>query len=241
MRLAKYLAQCGLGSRREASRIIEAKRIAINGQIASHIHNINVDSSGNCLDNITLDGKTITPPQDLSYWLLNKPVGIDCRLLAHDSASLIHLLPKDLRLYPAGRLDKDSHGLLLLSNDGALTHRLMHPSFAHTKTYHVSVDKEINADFIAHMARGVHYKDVLTLPCICTQLNSNRFEIVLTQGLNRQIRRMSQALGYRVIDLQRVAIMELTLGNLAQGQMRQISLDEINSLKAQRQALALSA
>lgn len=233
MRLAKYLAQCGLGSRREASRIIAAERIAINGQIASHTHNLDVDLNGTCLDNITLDGKAITPPQGLNYWLLNKPVGIDCRLLAHDRASLIHLLPKGLRLYPAGRLDKDSHGLLLLTNDGALTHRLMHPRFAHTKTYHVSVDKEISADFMAHMACGVHYKDVLTLPCLCTQLDSHRFEIVLTQGLNRQIRHMSQTLGYRVIDLQRVAIMDLTLGDLAQGQMRQLTPDEIKALATQ--------
>lgn len=237
MRLAKYLAQCGIGSRREACRLIEAGRITLNGGIARHADPICLDESLNCLDRIEFDGKPITKTETLTYWVFNKAVGTDCRLLDQDETSLIHLLPKAPRLYPVGRLDKDSRGLLLLTNDGELTHKLMHPSFAHSKTYHVRLDRPFADDFVEQMANGVNYKDVQTLPCQVRRLSSDSFEIVLTQGLNRQIRRMSKALGYRVIDLERVAIMalnlrELALGELQEGQMRPLTESEIAALKA---------
>jgi 16S rRNA pseudouridine516 synthase len=108
----------------------------------------------------------------------------------------------------------------------------MHPSFAHSKTYHVRLDKPFNDAFIEQMASGVQYKEVRTLPCQVTRLSADRFEIVLTQGLNRQIRRMSNALGYKVIDLQRVALMTLTLASLAEGEMRPLSPEEVTALKA---------
>ncbi|MCU8090437.1 23S rRNA pseudouridine(2604) synthase RluF [Shewanella sp. SM20] len=237
MRLAKYLAQCGIGSRREACRLIEAGRITLNGGIARHADPICLDESLNCLDRIEFDGKPITKTETLTYWVFNKAVGTDCRLLDQDEASLIHLLPKAPRLYPVGRLDKDSRGLLLLTNDGELTHKLMHPSFAHSKTYHVHLDRPFADDFVEQMANGVNYKDVQALPCQVRRLSSDSFEIVLTQGLNRQIRRMSKALGYRVIDLERVAIMtlnlrKLALGELQEGQMRPLTESEIAELKA---------
>ena len=236
MRLAKYLAQCGIGSRREACRLIEAGRITLNGRIACHTDPIHLDESLNSLDNIELDGTPIIQTETLVYWMFNKAVGTDCRLLEQDETSLIHLLPKVPRLYPVGRLDKDSRGLLLLTNDGELTHKLMHPSFAHSKTYHVRLDRPFDADFVEQMARGVRYKDLQTLPCHVHRLSSDSFEIVLTQGLNRQIRRMSKALGYRVIDLERIAIMtlnlrELALGELQEGQMRPLTESEIAELK----------
>lgn len=237
MRLAKYLAQCGIGSRREACRLIEAGRITLNGGIARHTDPICLDESLHCLDSIEFDGKPITKTETLAYWVLNKAVGTDCRLLEQDETSLIHLLPKAPRLYPVGRLDKDSRGLLLLTNDGELTHKLMHPSFAHSKTYHVRLDRPFTDDFVEQMASGVRYKDLQTLPCQVRRLSSDSFEIVLTQGLNRQIRRMSKALGYRVIDLERVAIMalnlrKLALGELQEGQMRPLTESEIAALKA---------
>lgn len=196
-----------------------------------------MDESLNCLDCIEFDGKPITKAETLAYWVFNKAVGTDCRLLEQDEASLIHLLPKAPRLYPVGRLDKDSRGLLLLTNDGELTHKLMHPSFAHSKTYHVRLDRPFTDDFVEQMASGVRYKDLQTLPCQVHHLSSVSFEIVLTQGLNRQIRRMSKALGYRVIDLERVAIMTLNLrelasGELQEGQMRPLTPQETTALKA---------
>lgn len=237
MRLAKYLAQCGIGSRRQACRLIEAGRITLNGCIAHHTDPIRLDESSSCLDNIELDGAPITKTETLAYWIFNKAVGTDCRLLQQDETSLIHLLPKVPRLYPVGRLDKDSRGLLLLTNDGELTHKLMHPSFAHSKTYHVRLDKPFTDDFVEQMANGVSYKDVQTLPCQVRRLSADSFEIVLAQGLNRQIRRMAQALGYRVIDLQRVAIMTLELNQLGinapnEGQMRPLTPQETTALKA---------
>lgn len=237
MRLAKYLAQCGIGSRREACRLIEAGRITLNGGIARHTDPICLDESLNCLDCIEFDGKPITKAETLAYWVFNKAVGTDCRLLEQDEASLIHLLPKAPRLYPVGRLDKDSRGLLLLTNDGELTHKLMHPSFAHSKTYHVRLNRPFTDEFVEQMASGVRYKDLQTLPCQVRRLSSDSFEIVLTQGLNRQIRRMSKALGYHVIDLERVAIMtlnlrKLALGELQEGQMRPLTESEIAALKA---------
>lgn len=236
MRLAKYLAQCGIGSRREACRLIEAGRITLNGKIAKHTDPIRLDNSLNCLDSIELDGSAIAKAEILAYWIFNKAVGTDCRLLEQDETSLIHLLPKAPRLYPVGRLDKDSRGLLLLTNDGELTHKLMHPSFAHSKTYHVRLDRPFTDDFVEQMASGGRYKDLQTLPCQVHRLSSDTFEIVLTQGLNRQIRRMAKALGYHVIDLERVAIMALNLrelasGELQEGQMRQLTPQETTALK----------
>ena len=164
--------------------------------------------------------------------------------------SLLHLLPTTPRLYPVGRLDKDSRGLLLLTNDGELTHKLMHPSFAHSKTYHVQLERAFTDEFIKLMASGVKYKEVDTLPCKVRRLSEDKFEIVLIQGLNRQIRRMSSALGYKVIDLQRVALMTLsletvsedncteskaatnTLNTLPEGEMRPLTPTEITTLKA---------
>lgn len=236
MRLAKYLAQCGIGSRREACRMIEAGRISLNGRIAKHTDPVRLDAASQCLDHITCDGSPITAAEPLAYWIMNKAVGTDCRLLMQDKTSLIHWLPKTLRLYPVGRLDKDSRGLLLLTNDGALSHRLMHPSFAHQKTYHVCLDRPFTDDFIAHMASGVRYNHVQTLPCQVRRLSAVSFEIVLTQGLNRQIRRMAQALGYQVIDLERIALMTLDLRKLAQGELaaghlRPLTIAEITTLK----------
>lgn len=234
MRLAKYLAQCGIGSRREACRLIEAGRITLNGRIARHTDPIRLDESLNSLDCIEFDGAPITQTEPLAYWVFNKAVGTDCRLLEQDETSLIHLLPKAPRLYPIGRLDKDSRGLLLLTNDGELTHQLMHPNFAHCKTYHVQVDRPFTDEFIEQMASGVSYKNMQTQPCQVTRLSTESFEIVLTQGLNRQIRRMSHALGYRVIDLKRIALMSLSLDSftLVEGKMRPLTESEIAELKA---------
>lgn len=240
VRISHYLALCGVASRRQASRLIDSGRVTINQQLATHTER--VDSQQ--MLNICVDGVAVLPPQDKQYWLYHKPIGIDCRLLISDPSSLIHLLPQTPRLYPAGRLDKDSRGLLLLTNDGELTHALMHPDFYHTKTYVVQVDKPITPAFLKQMAQGVSYKDVQTRPCRIRSLGDcgecDKFEIVLTQGLNRQIRRMCQALGFKVVDLLRTKLMEVCLDDLPEKTMRPVSAAELLSLQQLNELPSLS-
>ncbi|MDO6638637.1 pseudouridine synthase [Shewanella sp. 5_MG-2023] len=228
VRLEQYLAHCGVCSRRQAQRLIAAGRVCFNGQIASALDRV----SPNVVNpNILLDGETIAPLESKQYWLYHKPVGIDCRLLPELASSLIHHLPASPRLYPAGRLDKDSRGLLLLTNDGALTHRLMHPDFGHEKVYQVTVNKPLKNDFAALMSAGVSYRDVTTKPCKVSVIDECQFEITLTQGLNRQIRRMSQALGYHVVDLLRVSMMNCQLAQLPETKMRPLEAAELVTLQ----------
>ena len=234
MRLAKYLAQTGLCSRRAATRFIRDGQISIDGRLANHIDTvtlIEISDSESCLEMLMFEGKPIAGVEMKQYWVLHKAVGTDSRLLTDDPASLLHLLPATPRLYPVGRLDKDSRGLLLLTNDGELTQRLMHPDFGHNKIYHVRVERAFGDDFLQLMAQGVSYRDVTTLPCRLTRLSEDKFEIILTQGLNRQIRRMSQTLGFKVIDLKRVQLQTLALGDLGEGEMRPLSADEIAALQ----------
>ncbi|MGX9461360.1 RNA pseudouridine synthase [Shewanella sp. A14] len=231
MRLSHYLAVCGVASRRQSARLIDSGRVSIDHQIAKHTDRINLAETVTVL----VDDKPILPVQDKQYWLYHKPVGVDCRLLVTDPCSLLHVLPNLPRLYPAGRLDKDSRGLLLLTNDGQLTQALMHPDYYHPKTYVVQVDKAISADFLLAMGQGVIYGDVHTRPCQISPLScaadEDRFEIVLTQGLNRQIRRMCQNLGYKVIDLQRTQLLDISLGDLAETTMRPLTAAELLSLQ----------
>ncbi|MCL1092230.1 RNA pseudouridine synthase [Shewanella kaireitica] len=234
MRLAKYLAITGCCSRRAATRLIRDGRVMFNDRLANHVDSvtlIDTPDGQDCLEKIVVNGELIQTVEAKEYWIFNKAVGTDSRLLAELPNSLLHLLPKSPRLYPVGRLDKDSHGLLILTNDGELTHQLMHPNFGHSKTYHVQVDRPFDELFLANMAAGVSYKDVTTLPCVISRLGTDKYEITLTQGLNRQIRRMSQALGYKVIDLKRVSIQALTLAHLAEGEMRPLSPVELAKLQ----------
>ncbi|WP_144214533.1 pseudouridine synthase [Shewanella donghaensis] len=228
MRLEQYLAHCGICSRRQAQRLIAAGRVSLNGQVASALDRV---FSNEINPNILLDGEAIAPVEAKEYWLYHKPVGIDCRLLPDLPASLVHLLPASPRLYPAGRLDKDSRGLLLLTNDGALTHRLMHPEFGHEKVYRVTVNKPLDANFVALMSQGVSYRNVTTKPCTVSIVSDSQFEITLTQGLNRQIRRMAQALGYHVVDLQRISMMNCQLSDLPETKMRPLEAAELATLK----------
>ncbi|WP_299008771.1 pseudouridine synthase [uncultured Shewanella sp.] len=236
IRLAKYLAMTGLCSRRAATRHIRDGRITLNARLATHIDTVtlNIRENGSNLasidDIILFDNKIISNIEAKSYWLFHKAVGTDSRLLQDDPSSLLHLLPQSPRLYPVGRLDKDSRGLLLLTNDGTLTHRLLHPNFKHKKTYQVRLDTEFDDTFLESMAKGVQYKNITTQPCIINRISKVQFEIVLTQGLNRQIRRMCQALGYRVVDLKRTSIESLTLGPLPEGKKRELTQTEVTQL-----------
>lgn len=211
IRLAKYIADAGVCSRRAACRLIEAGEVQVNGRQGQHVDRVSEH------DQIQVSGQPIKPVQELVYYAYNKPAGIDCVCNPDDPNSIIHQIPVGdniPRLFPVGRLDKDSHGLMLLTNDGALCQKLMHPDFYHEKEYIVRVDRPFVPEFCPKMAAGVSYGDITTRPCKIVPETKDSFRIILTQGLNRQIRRMCQALGYRVIDLQRIRVMNLELGEL---------------------------
>jgi len=233
-RLAKWIAQSGYCSRRAAERLISAGQVHCNGRAALHTDMVN-RSDDILINNLPLPA---LPPRQ--YWPYHKPVGIDCNNRPQDPASLYQLL-KTLpeRVFAVGRLDKDSSGLLLLTNDGELSQRLIHPDFYHEKTYLVDTDKAISEAFITAMASGVSWqlgnKQYQSRPCQVSRNSQHQFTITLTQGLHRQIRYMCKTLGYRVMALKRIRLHNLCLDQLTVGELRQLTSTELTQL------LALSA
>ncbi|MFK0572363.1 pseudouridine synthase [Endozoicomonas sp.] len=224
IRLSKYIADAGICSRRQASRLIESGCVLVNGRQGLHIDRI---KDGDC---VLVSGQEIQAGIEKVYFLYNKSVGVDSVCDFEDSASIVHYLPdlKDnRRVFPVGRLDKDSHGLMLLTNHGELCQKLMHPDFYHEKEYLVRVDRPFSEAFLVAMAAGVQYGKITTKPCRIRKVEDEWFKITLTQGLNRQIRRMSQSLGYRVMDLQRIRMVNLQLGELALNKHRELKEDEV--------------
>lgn len=236
LRLNQALAQSGLCSRKAAARLISEHRVTVNGLQQPHHYQV---KSG---DIILLDGKPLPTPAALQYWLYHKPVGIDCNLNSKQDSlkQLLDSLP--LRLFPLGRLDKDSCGLLLLSNDGALAQRLMHPTFAHQKSYQVTVDKPLQDLMLQRLAQGLTYQvgphQYQTLPCQVQRLAEHSFQVSLTQGLNRQIRYMCREVGLKVLHLKRTHINQLALGDLAEGKLRQLTSAELQLLQGSPQSTA---
>ncbi len=231
MRLAQFLVHAGVCSRRGAIKMIADGHVSVNGKVAEHPAMVTGD------EEIIADGQKAILPDQCTYVIYNKSVGIDCNCVANNPSSIVNHLTLPTRLFPVGRIDKDSHGLMLLTNDGALCQRLLSPDYSHPKTYRVSVEPhyqqpDIGVDFQQKMSQGIELDGVFTLPCKLKLLSKNQFEITLTQGLNRQIRRMSRTLGYKVIDLQRVSILNLTLDNLSLNQSRELNNEEISELKA---------
>ncbi|WP_019676801.1 pseudouridine synthase [Arsukibacterium perlucidum] len=229
-RLAKWIAQSGHCSRRAAERLITSGRVKVNGIAARHTDLVN---NSDC---ILIDDTPLTALPPLSYILYHKPIGIDCNNRPDDPASLHQLLKTlPLRLFAVGRLDKDSSGMLLLTNDGALCQRLMHPDYQHSKTYQVDTDKPLTADFIGQMAAGVSWQlganQYQSRPCQVNATGQKQFEIILTEGMHRQIRYMCKTLGYRVTALKRTAIGALPLGELAVGQLKELNTPEIQTLQ----------
>ncbi|MGB1029033.1 MAG: pseudouridine synthase [Pseudoalteromonas marina] len=208
IRLAKYIAHAGVCSRKQASRLIDEGVVTVNNRPANHIDHVDEQ------DDIIVNGQVVKGAADLVYFAYHKPVGIDCKLNENDPASLIHHLPTLTRVYPIGRLDKDSRGLLILTNDGDFCNQLIHPDFHQPKRYLVTVDKPINNAFCEKMAAGIPVDKQITLPCEVTKITDNQFSIILKQGLNRQIRKMAHYCGFKVIDLFRVQFSELALSNL---------------------------
>lgn len=224
MRINKFLSSAGIVSRRGADKWIEDGRITINGELAE------LGSRVTDNDEVRADGKLVQQEQQLVYLLLNKPVGITSTTESHIKGNVVAFINHPLRIFHIGRLDKDSHGLLLMTNDGDIVNEILREEHGHEKEYIVTVDRPITKEFIRKMESGVDILDTTTKPCKVKQLGQNKFNITLTQGLNRQIRRMCSALGYTVRDLQRTRILNITLGNLPVGKWRDLSSKELQEL-----------
>ena len=227
-RLNKYLSDAGVCSRRAADAAIEAGEVMVNGQPA--VMGMKVSSS----DQVIFRGQPVSNADKKQILIAyNKPAGIVCTAEKREKNNIVDHLNYPERIYPIGRLDKDSTGLLLLTNQGDLVNKIMRAVNTNKKEYIVTTDKEITADFIKQMSAGVYLDelDTVTRKCQVTKLGPNKFKIILTQGLNRQIRRMCQALGYRVRSLKRVRIMNIELGNLKEDTYRDVTPEELKKLK----------
>jgi 23S rRNA pseudouridine2604 synthase len=224
MRINKYISESGTTSRRGADKLISEGRVTINGKIAA------IGSQVEPGDDVRVSGNPVRVARNYVYIALNKPVGITSTTERHIKGNIIDLVNHPLRIFHIGRLDKDSDGLILLTNDGDIVNEILRAEHKHEKEYIVTVDKPITPEFLKRMAGGVEILDTKTLPCEVVQLSKYVFQIILTQGLNRQIRRMCASLGYNVVRLQRTRIMNIHLGNLAIGQWRDLSKKERNQL-----------
>ena len=227
MRLNKYLSETGICSRREADRLIASGKVLVDGKIACVGQQI---AEG---QEIICEGKKVSSDRPRPVLLMvNKPRGIVCTTSDKDRAeNIVEFLRYPIRIYPVGRLDKDSEGLLLMTNQGDLVNRIMRAGNFHEKEYEVQVDREVTPEFLKKMASGVKILDTVTRPCRVEKTGRDSFRIILTQGLNRQIRRMCQALGYQVIRLKRVRIMNLKLDSLKTGEYRMVTKEEENELR----------
>lgn len=225
--LNKFISSTGICSRREADKWIDEKRVRINGTIAKKGNRIEEG------DKVTVDGKAISSKPKSVYIALNKPPGITSTTDKKDRDNIIDFINYPQRIFPIGRLDKASSGLILLTNDGDIVNKILRAENQHEKEYIVTVDKPITNRFIKNMSDGVSILDTKTLPCIVEKLGESRFKIILEQGLNRQIRRMCEHFAYKVMTLKRVRIMNIQLGNLKVGQWRDISPEEFQKLQDQ--------
>jgi len=224
VRLNKYISETGVCSRREADKWIEAGRVTCNGQLAALGTRI-VDG-----DEVRIDGELIGAKKKQIYIALNKPVGITCTTEAHIEDNIIDLVRYPERIFPIGRLDKESEGLILLTNNGDIVNEILRSENNHEKEYIVTVDRPITDLSLKMMAGGVKIMGELTKPCKVVRIDQATFRMILTQGLNRQIRRMCSALGYRAQRLQRVRIMNIRLGTLGAGEWRHLTEPELAGL-----------
>ena len=221
----KYISNSGFCSRREADKLIEQARVTINGDLCLLTAKV---APG---DSVEIDGEPIKKKSKPIYLAFNKPVGITSTTDLKDKTNIISFINFPKRIFPIGRLDKDSDGLIFLTNDGDIVNKILRAANNHEKEYIVTVDKAITSDFIKKMAGGVPVLDTVTKNCFVRQEGNKRFRIVLTQGLNRQIRRMCEYLGYEVRTLTRIRIMNVTLGNIQLGKWRYLTNDEINTIQ----------
>lgn len=224
-RLNKYLSDAGVCSRRQADRYVEEGRILVDGEKAQLGQKVMPGQK------IFLDGNPITISRKRILLAVNKPKGIVCTTQKKEKDNIVDFINYPERIYPVGRLDKDSQGLILMTNDGELMNEILKARNGHEKEYEVKVDKPVTKQFLRRMAQGVPILDTVTRPCKVRQTGPCTFRIILTQGLNRQIRRMCEALGYRVKELTRLRIMNVTLGNLPEGHYRELTETEYHELE----------
>jgi 23S rRNA pseudouridine2604 synthase len=226
VRLNKYISETGVCSRREADKWIEAGRVTLNGAPASLGHKV---AQG---DEVRIDGNLVGAKKKAIYIALNKPVGITCTTEAHVQDNIVRFVGHGERIFPVGRLDKDSEGLILLTNDGDIVNEILRSENEHEKEYVVSVNRPVTDLALKMLASGVKIMGMTTKPCKVERVDAETFRLVLTQGLNRQIRRMCSALGYRVRRLQRVRIIGIHVGALRAGEWRYLSDAEVSGLLA---------
>ncbi len=231
MRLNKYISETGISSRREADGWIEQGRVTVNGKRAELGTQVQEG------DEVRVDGRIVGAKRKRRVYIaLNKPVGITCTTERHIKGNIVDFIGHKERIFPIGRLDKDSDGLILLTSNGDIVNEILRSENNHEKEYIVTVDKPVTDDFLQRMAGGVRLPELgaTTKPCQLNRVGRNVFRIVLTQGLNRQIRRMCAAFGYEVRRLQRVRIINVTLGDLKPGKWRDLSDAELHGLLPER-------
>ncbi len=225
--LNKYISETGFCSRREADKYIEQCRVTINGIEATKGNRVGEK------DVVLVDGEPIKKKKNVAvYILLNKPKGITCTTDLKDKTNIIDFINFKSRIFPIGRLDKRSEGLIFLTNDGDIVNKILRAGNKHEKEYIVAVDKPINIDFINKMRNGVRLGGTVTQKCFVKQEGESRFKIILTQGLNRQIRRMCEVLGYNVVSLKRIRIMNITIAGLQPGKWRYFTPEEITVINS---------
>ncbi|GAA0802833.1 23S rRNA pseudouridine(2604) synthase RluF [Clostridium sp. AF19-22AC] len=227
VRLNKYLSEAGVCSRREADRLIESGQVSVDGKRADMGMKVSPGQT------VKVGRKTVSRSEEMVVLAVNKPKGIVCTEERRERSSIIRFLNYPVRITYVGRLDKDSRGLLLMTNNGDIINKMMRAGNRHEKEYKVTVDKELTPAFIEKMSNGVPILDTVTRPCTVKKIGKYTFTIILTQGLNRQIRRMCEALGYQVKDLVRTRIMNIELGRLREGEYRKLTDRELNELYEQ--------
>ncbi len=223
--LNKFISSTGICSRREADKWIEAGRVKINGLVAQKGNRVTEE------DDVTIDGKPLRSKPMLVYIALNKPPGITSTTDRRDKSNIIDFVKHPRRIFPIGRLDKASSGLILLTNDGDIVNQILREENNHEKEYIVTVDQPVTDRFLQRMGNGVPILGTVTQKCQVERIGKSVFRITLTQGLNRQIRRMCEYLGYKVVTLKRVRIMNIQLGDLKTGQWRDLTEAELHVLR----------
>ena len=224
-RLNKAISETGFCSRREADKLIEAGKVKVNGKIAD------LGLKVNDADLILVNGKSITKKKQFVYLAFNKPVGIISTTDTSIKNNIIDFMKYPERIFPVGRLDKPSEGLIFMTSDGDIVNKILRAKNNHEKEYLVTVNKKINREFIKKMSNGIPILGTVTQKCRVKKINDYSFNIILTQGLNRQIRRMCEYLGYEVIKLKRIRIMNIKLENLKPGEYRHFTKKELNEVQ----------
>lgn len=223
-RLNKFVADSGYCSRREADRLIAEGRVQVDGRHGALGDRVLPGMR------VTVDGQSLSGRGEKVYIALNKPAGIVCTTDPREPMNVVDYLDYPIRIFPVGRLDKDSEGLLLMTSDGEIINRILRAAGGHEKEYEVEIDRPVTKEFVEKMSAGVPILDTVTLPCRVRRTGEKSFNIILVQGLNRQIRRMCEALGCNVVRLRRIRIMSVRLGAMRPGQWRELSEEELSGL-----------